>query len=75
MCDSATEDKKTSMVCRAVGVQLGMGFSGQKSRRFLLVAMTMVPEGVVLPVRGVILEPIPSARIPLGENHVHLLDE
>ena len=35
MCDSATEDKKTSVVCQVVGVQLGMRFSGQKSRRFL----------------------------------------
>ena len=37
--------------------------------------MTAVPEGVVLPVGGVIMEPIPSARVSLGENPVHLLDE
>ena len=34
----------------------------------------MAFEGVVLSVGGVILELIPSARIPLGENLVHLLD-
>ena len=36
--------------------------------------MTMASESVILPVGGVILELIPSARIPLGENLVHLLD-
>jgi len=37
--------------------------------------MTTTFEGVVLPVGGVILEPIPSARVSLGESPVHLLDE
>ena len=32
-------------------------------------------EGVLLPVGGIILEVIPSARVPLGENPVHLLDK
>ena len=36
--------------------------------------MTTTPEGVVLPVGEVILEPIPYARFSLGENPVHLLD-
>ena len=34
----------------------------------LLVAMTAAPEGVVLPVGGVIVELIPSAQVSLGEN-------
>ena len=37
--------------------------------------MTTAPEGVVLLVGGVILEPIPSARVSPSENSVHLLDE
>jgi len=37
--------------------------------------MTTTSEGVVLPVGGVILEPIPSARVSPGESPVHLLDE
>ena len=37
--------------------------------------MTTASEGVVLPVGGVISEPIPSARVSMGENPVHLLDE
>ena len=32
-------------------------------------------EGVLLPVGGIILEVIHSARVPLGENHAHLLDK
>jgi hypothetical protein len=39
------------------------------------VMMTTASEGVVLPIEGVILEPIPSARISPGENPIHLLDE
>ena len=42
---------------------------------FLLAAMATASEGVVLPVGGVILEPISSARVSPGENPVHLLDE
>ena len=37
--------------------------------------MTTASEGVVLPVGGVILEPIPSVQVSPGENPVHLLDE
>ena len=42
---------------------------------FLLVMMTTASEDVVLPVGGVILEPIPSARVSPGESPVHLLDK
>jgi hypothetical protein len=51
------------------------GFSGRKPCRLLLVVMTTEPEGVVLPVGGVILEPISSAWVSPCENPVHLLDE
>ena len=37
--------------------------------------MTTAIEGVVLPVGGVILEPIPSARVSPGESPVHLSHE
>ena len=37
--------------------------------------MTTTPEGIVPSVGGVILEPIPSARVSAGENPNHLLDE
>ena len=36
--------------------------------------MMTAPEGIVLLVEGIILEPILSARVSLGENPVHLLD-
>ena len=42
---------------------------------WLLVVMTTASDGVVLPVGGVILELILSARVSPGENPVHLLDE
>ena len=37
--------------------------------------MTTASEGVVLPVGGVVLEPISSARFSPGESPIHLLDE
>ena len=56
-------------------VQLGRDSPGKSLAVSLLVVMTMASEGVVLPVGGVILEPIPYARVATGENPVHLLDE
>jgi len=63
------------LLCRAVDVQLGRDSPGGSLAGFLLVVMTTVSEGVVLPVGSVISEPIPSARVSIGENPVHLLDE
>ena len=63
------------LICRAVDVQLGRDSPGESHAGFLLVVMTTASEGVLLPVVGVILESIPSARVSLGENPVHLLDE
>ena len=59
----------------AVDVQMGWDSPGESLAGFLLVMMTTTSEDVVLPVGGVILEPIPSARVSLGESPVHLLDE
>ena len=56
-------------------VQLGRDSLGKSLAGSLLVVMTTASEGVVLPVGGVILEPIPSMRVSSGENPVHLLDE
>ena len=56
-------------------VQLGRDSPGKSLAGSLLVVMTTASEGVVLPVGGVILEPIPSMRVSSGENPVHLLDE
>ena len=61
--------------CRAVDVLLGWDSPGESLSGFLLVVMTSASVGIVLPVGGVILEPIPSARVSLGESPVHLLDE
>jgi len=61
--------------CRAVDVQLGWDSPGESLSGFLLVVMTSASVGVVLPVGGVILEPIPSARVSPGENPIHLLDK
>ena len=63
------------LLCRAVDVRLERDSPGESFAGFLLVVMTMTSEGVVLPVGGVILEPIPSALVSPGENPVHLLDE
>ena len=63
------------MLCRAVDAQVGRDSSGESLAGFLLVVMTTVSEGVVLPVGSVISEPIPSARVSIGENPAHLLDE
>ena len=63
------------LLCRAVDVQLGRDSPGESLAGFLLVVMTTAFEGIVLPVGGVISEPIPSARVSMGENPVHLLDE
>ena len=63
------------LLCRAVDVQLGRDSPGESLAGFLLVMMTTTSEDVVLPVGGVILEPIPSMRVSSGESPVHLLDE
>ena len=55
--------------------QVGHDSPGESLAGFLLVVMTTASEGVILSVVGVILEPILSARVSPGENHVHLLDE
>lgn len=48
---------------------------GESLASFLLVVMMTTPEGVLLPVGGVILEPILSAWAFLCENPIHLVDE
>ena len=63
------------LLCQAVDVQLGRDSPGESHAGFLLVVMTTASEGVAIPVEGVILDPILSARASQGENHVHLLDE
>ena len=63
------------LLCRAVDVWIGRDSPGESLAGFLLVVMTTASEGVVLPVEGVILEPISSARFSPGESPVHLLDE
>ena len=57
------------------GGAVGLDSSGESLAGFLLEVMTTAFEGIVLPVGGVISEPIPSARVSIGENPVHLLDE
>jgi hypothetical protein len=57
------------------GRVVGRDSSGESLAGFLLVVMTTMSEGVVLPVGSVISEPIPSTRVSTGENPVHLLDE
>ena len=63
------------LLCRAVDVQMERDSSGESLAGFLLVMMTTASEDVVLPVGGVILEPIPSVRVSPGESPVHLLDK
>ena len=65
----------TSYFAWAMDVKLGRDSPGESLTGFLLVLMTTASEGVVLPIEGVILEPIPSARLSPGESPVHLLDE
>ena len=59
----------------AVGVQLGTRSPDESLAGYMLVAMTMASEGVILHIGDVILESVPVVRFSLGENHVHLLDE
>ena len=49
------------LLCWAVDTQLGWDSPGESLAGFLLVVMTTTSEGVVLPVGGVILDPIPFA--------------
>ena len=66
-CELATTHGGTSalpapgdfLCCRVVDVQIGWDSPGESLTGFLPVVMTMASEGVVLPIRGVILEPIP----------------
>ena len=70
----AASPGKTPWFGCTVGMQLRTGFSRRKSRRLLVGGDDDGIRGCRSPYWGVILELIPFARIPLGENLVHLLD-
>ena len=72
VCAACLED---FLLCRAVDVWIGRDSPGESLAGFLLVVMTTASEGVVLPVGGVILEPISSARFSPGESPIQLLDQ
>jgi len=74
VCAACLED---FLLCGAVDMRIGRDSPSESLAGFLLVVMTTLTasEGVVLPVGGVILEPISSARFSPGESPVHLLDE
>ena len=57
-----------SVVCLAVGIQLGTRSPDESLAGYMLVVMTMASEGIILRVGSVILESVPVARFSLGEN-------